>query len=70
MAQHAVTFKGVSIRQACQIFTISECNYCYKLVLRSENLRISNWLNRITDSQKNWGFGLCYLYLRNVRGFR
>jgi putative transposase len=24
---------------------------------------------RITDSQRNWGFGLCYLYLRNVKGF-
>jgi putative transposase len=22
---------------------------------------------RITDSQRNWGFGLCYLYLRNVK---
>ncbi len=25
---------------------------------------------RITDSLKNWGFSLCYLYLRNVKGFR
>ncbi len=22
------------------------------------------------DSQRNWGFGLCYLYLRNVKGLR
>ncbi len=25
---------------------------------------------RITDNQKNWGFGLCFLYLRNVQGFK
>ena len=22
-----------------------------------------------TDNNRNWGFGLCYLYLRNVKGF-
>ena len=70
MAQQAVTFQGVSIRQACQIFAISECCYRYTPVLHIENQYIADWLIRITDSQKNWGFGLCYLYLRNVKGFR
>ena len=23
----------------------------------------------ITANQRNWGFGLCFLYLRNVKGF-
>ena len=23
----------------------------------------------ITHDQRNWGFGLCFLYLRNVKGF-
>ena len=23
----------------------------------------------MTDNQRNWGFGLCYLFLRNVKGF-
>ena len=23
----------------------------------------------LTDNQRNWGFGLCFLYLRNVRGY-
>ncbi len=70
MAQHAVTFKGVSVRQACRIFAVSESCYRYKPVLHRENLQISDWLTRITDSQKSRGFGLCYLYLRNVKGFR
>ena len=25
---------------------------------------------RITGSQRNWGLGLCFLYLRNIKGFR
>jgi putative transposase len=24
---------------------------------------------RVTGNQRNWGFGLCFLYLRNVKGF-
>ena len=24
----------------------------------------------MTDNHRNWGFGLCYLYLRKVRGFK
>ena len=31
---------------------------------------IADWLVRLTHNQRNWGFGLCYLYLRNVKGFR
>lgn len=27
------------------------------------------WLPRLTDNNRNWGFGLCFLFLRNVRGF-
>ncbi len=23
----------------------------------------------LTEQQRHWGFGLCYLYLRNVKGF-
>ncbi|QPQ94866.1 hypothetical protein I6G78_00370 (plasmid) [Burkholderia glumae] len=30
---------------------------------------MANWLLRLTDSHRNWGFGLCFLYLRNVKGF-
>ena len=30
---------------------------------------IADWLLRLTTTNRNWGFGLCYLYLRNVKGF-
>jgi len=35
----------------------------------SENAQIADWLIRRTHNQRNWGFGLCFLHLRNVKGF-
>ena len=29
---------------------------------------IADWLLRLTHYQRNWGFGLCFFYLRNVKG--
>lgn len=34
-----------------------------------ENGLIAHWLLRLTDNNRNWGFGPCYLYLRNVKFF-
>ncbi|WP_416222820.1 IS3 family transposase [Yersinia sp. SCPM-O-B-9106 (C-191)] len=70
MAQDAVRSRNVSIRFACQLFVVSESCYRYQPELNEENAVIADWLLRITDSQRNWGFGLCFLYLRNVKGFR
>lgn len=30
---------------------------------------IAQWLLKLTENHRNWGVGLCFLYLRNVRGF-
>jgi len=38
------------------------------LKLSEENERVADWLIRLTANQRNWGFGLCFLYLRNVKG--
>ena len=70
MAQDAVRNRNVSVRFACQLFVVSESCYRYQPHLNEENDLIADWLIRITDSQRNWGFGLCFLYLRNVKGFR
>lgn len=69
MAEWAVATKGASIRQACADFTISQTCYRYQPKLSDENAVIADWLVRLTYNQKNWGFGLCFLYLRNVQGF-
>jgi putative transposase len=69
MAKKAVNEKHISIRLACWMFSISETCYRYQARLSSENAEIAEWLTRLTDRQRNWGFGLCFLYLRNVKGF-
>lgn len=62
--------KSVSIRVACWLFSISETCYRYQLKLNGENHVIADWLLRLTQNNRNWGFGLCFLYLRNVKGFK
>jgi len=69
MAKKAVTERSISIRFACAVFQISETCYRYKRKLSAENIRIADWLIRLTENQRNWGFGLCFLFLRNVKGF-
>lgn len=69
MARWAVTRKGQSIRRACADFRISETCFRYQPRLSAENEQIADWLIRLTHNQRNWGFGVCFLHLRNVKGF-
>lgn len=54
---------------ACGLVSISETCYRYQAKLHDENAYIADWLLRLTHNQRNWGFGLCFLYLRNVKGY-
>lgn len=69
MAKDAVARRGVSIRLACEEFAISQTCYRYERLRNEENEQIADWLLNLTDNHRNWGFGLCFLYLRNVKGF-
>lgn len=69
MAQNAVARHGASIALACRTFSISETCYRYRARLSAENFEISDWLEKLTGANRTWGFGLCFLYLRNVKGF-
>ncbi len=69
MAMNAVAGHGVSVALACRTFEISETCYRYSPVLSDENEEIADWLERPTANKRNWGFGLCVLYLRNVQGY-
>jgi len=69
LAQTAVGLGRLSIRAACDAFHISESCYRYLPKLRDTNAEIADWLLKITENQRNWGFKLCFLYLRNVKGF-
>lgn len=61
---------SISIRFACVCLDISESCFYYQSKLSDENREIAHWLLRLTDNKKHWGFGLCFLYLRNVKGFK
>jgi putative transposase len=69
MARWAVDHRQISIRLACATFSISQTCYRYQPRLSDENAEIADWMLRLTDTHKRWGFGLCFLYLRNVKGF-
>ena len=68
MAVTAVACQGVSIALACRTFSVSETCYRYGPKLSSENEQIADLLVGLTQARRNWGFGLCFLYLRNVKG--
>ena len=69
MAKEAVDKGSISIRMACLTFVVGERCYRYQPKLDTENKVIADWLIRLTHNQRNWGFGLCYFFLRNVKGF-
>jgi len=70
MAQSVVARDGISVRLACQAFAISQTCYRYQPKLDSENAEVADWLLRLTQTHRRWGFGLCFMYLRNVKGYR
>ena len=70
MARDAVCKGRLNIRSACEAFTISQTCYRYQPKLREENEEIAEWLKLLVKRKKNWGFKLCFLYLRNVKGFK
>lgn len=66
----AVALRGVSIALACRTFDVSETCFRYSAKLNDENEQIADLLIGLTRAKRSWGFGLCFLYLRNVRGHR
>lgn len=69
LAKKAVSNRAISIRFACILFSISETCYRYQAKLLGENAVIADWLLRLTHNQRNWGGGLYFCYLRNIKGF-
>lgn len=69
MAKSYTAHNHISTRAVCRAFGISETCYRYQAKLSDENALIADWLLRLTHNQRNWGFGLCFLFLRNVKGF-
>jgi putative transposase len=70
MVQEVVTNKKLSIVSACRASLISETCYRYRLKLSVEDEKIADLLLGLTQNQRNWEFGLCFLHLRNVHAYR
>jgi putative transposase len=68
MAEYVVARRGASIALACRAFGVSETCSRYGPKLRAANEEIADLLVGLTDARKTWGFGLCFLHLRNVKG--
>ncbi|WP_259677503.1 DDE-type integrase/transposase/recombinase, partial [Xanthomonas vasicola] len=69
MARWAVEEGRTNIRHACRTFALSETCFRYQPKASQENAQIADWLVRLTATYRDWGFGLCFLHLRNVKGF-
>ncbi len=69
LARQAVQTARTTIRHACTTFAISETCYRYHGAQTRENAAVEDWLLRLTTAHRSRGFGLCFLYLRNVKQF-
>ena len=67
--EDAVEFFGISIQLAFITFGISQTFYQYGPMYSSKNQLIVHWLLRVTQTHNRWGFGLCLLHLRNIKGY-
>jgi len=47
---------------------LSETGYRCQAEANAENARIADWSVCMTTAYRDWGFGLCFLRLRNVKG--
>lgn len=70
LAAKAVAQCGVSIALACRTFGVSETCYRYSPQCNADNEQIADLLLGLVRVKKTWGFGLCFLYIRNVQGHR
>jgi putative transposase len=61
MAKRAVVQYSMPVKWTFQAFSISETSFRYEAKLNSENDEIADWLIRLTDNNRTWSFGICYL---------
>lgn len=55
MAVNVMAAKGLSIRRACRVFSISETCFRYQPKLSDDNALIADWLLRLTYANRRWG---------------
>ena len=65
MPQQALSIMSVQYSFG-QPFRISEACYRYQAKFRNENILIAKQLIQLNEENTDWGFGLCFAYLRQV----
>ena len=60
---------GATGTHACATVAISETCDRYQGKRVDENAEVADWLVRLTTANRPWGFGLCFLELRNIKHF-
>ena len=58
---------SVSMLIVCDVLSISAAGYHYQAKLSDENEEIADWLLRLTETHKRWGFGLCFYFYAIAR---
>ena len=67
MAKMISEERVIVIRTVCNIFCVSETCYRYRKKVSYEDNFIASCLMHLTNNQKNRVFGLCFLYLCNIK---
>ena len=67
ITQRAISARTRSIHKVCLTCQVNECCYRYKRKLSDESSLIAEFLLGLTQAQRNWGFGLCFHYLLNIK---
>ena len=69
LAQEVISKNKMSLALACRTFIISQTCYRYTPKLPDENEKVAALLLNLSQCQRNRGFGLCFLFLRNDKGY-
>ena len=68
MAEKAAAKHAIGMALACRPFEVSATGHRYSPRLGDENQEIADLLTGLTNARKTWGFGRCFLHLRNLQG--
>ena len=59
--------KAVPNHLECEVIRVIESNFHYQAKNYVGSELIVNWLIRLIVNNWTWGFGICCLYLRNIK---
>lgn len=70
MAKQEVAARGISAARACKLFGISKSCWRHEGQNTVTNELLGKQLSQLATVHPTWGFGLMFLHLRNVQGYK